>query len=69
MKRIVVEQGQVLDKVVRDHYGTATGTLEAVLDANPDLARMGPVFDVRRAVLMPDMPPSATGKRPIKLWD
>ncbi|MBC7953119.1 MAG: tail protein X [Rhodospirillaceae bacterium] len=69
MKTKDVEKGNVLDKVVRDHYGTADGTLEAVLAANPGLAAMGPVFTTRRTIKLPDVAPSALGARQTKLWD
>lgn len=69
MKTKDVEKGSVLDKVVRDHYGTSDGTLEAVLAANPGLASMGPVFTSRRTITLPDVAPSALGTRQTKLYD
>lgn len=64
-----VEKGSVLDKVVRDHYGTADGPLEAVLKANPGLAAMGPVFPDRRTIILPDVSPATLARRQTKLYD
>lgn len=69
MRTITVEVGSVLDKVVRDHYGTSDGPLEAVLAANPGLSAMGPVFDAPRTIILPDVAPSALGVRQTKLYD
>lgn len=64
-----VEKGSVLDKVVRDHYGTSDGTLEAVLKANPGLASMGPVFPDRRTITFPEITPATLARRQTKLYD
>lgn len=69
MKAKTVEKGQVLDKVVHDHYGTADGPLEAVLTANPGLAAMGPIFTARRTIMLPDVAPATLGTRQTKLYD
>lgn len=69
MKTMTVEKGQALDKVVRDHYGTPDGPLEAVLAANPGLAAMGPIFDRRRTIALPEVAPAALGARQTKLYD
>lgn len=68
-KTITVEKGAVLDKVVRDYYGTADRTMEAVMAANRWLAAMGPVFQDRKTLIMPDIAMSALARRQTKLWD
>ena len=67
--KITVEKGAVLDKVVRDHYGTSEGTMEKVLEANRFLAAMGPVFDTRHEIEMPEITRADLVKRQTKLWD
>lgn len=52
-------QGEVLDRIVRDHYGRAD-VIVAVLEANPGLADLGPVLPPRTRVVLPDLPDPAT---------
>lgn len=67
--KVTVEKGAILDKVVRDHYGTSEGTMEKVLKANRFLAAMGPVFDQRREIDLPEITRADLVKRQTKLWD
>lgn len=38
MQQIITSEGDMVDQLAYDHYGTNIGTAEAILDANPGLA-------------------------------
>ncbi len=61
-------QHDELDWVCWKHYGTQTGTVEAVLEANPGLAGYGPLLPANLVIVMPDFTPPATVQT-VKLWD
>ncbi|PWY44435.1 tail protein X [Pseudomonas sp. RW405] len=47
--------GDLLDVICQQHYGNLNGTVEAVLDANPDLAREAQPYRAGLLVLLPDL--------------
>lgn len=49
----VSEQGDMVDKVAWQHYGTERGTTEAILDANPGLADHGPILPAGVKIILP----------------
>lgn len=63
-------QGDTLDDLVWQHYGRSAGAVEAVLEANPGLADLGPILPTGTSVTLPDLEPAApeSGRR-LKLWD
>lgn len=65
MQTVTTIQGDTLDTVAFRHYGT-NDMIEAVIEANRDLAR-GPIFLAEgTTVKMPDVRPQKTITR---LWD
>jgi phage tail protein X len=42
-----IRRGDMLDSVCHKHYGPRPNAVEAVLDANPGLAKHGPVLSRR----------------------
>lgn len=58
--------GDVLDAICKAHYG-AEDRVEAVLDANPGLADLGPVLPRGVVVELPDLPAPETAPQ-IRLW-
>ena len=62
------QQGDSVDSLCWRHYGRTADVVEAVLEANPGLAALGPILPQGLAVLMPDMPQPAA-KPLIQLWD
>lgn len=65
---IRTQQSETVDALCWRHYGRTRAAVEAVLQANPGLARQGPVLPQGLLVLMPDLPapqPQAT----VQLWD
>ncbi len=47
-------QNDMLDAICHRHYGTPTGTVEAVLAANPGLASHGAILPAGLLVELPD---------------
>ena len=67
--KYTTRDGDVLDKVVRDFYGTTTGRIvENVLAENPGLSKRGPVLPAGVVINLPEIeePKKTTG---IRLWD
>ncbi len=64
------KSGDMLDWICWKKYGkpTASGTVEAVLDANPGLADKGPVYSAGMLITLPELPESSK-KEVIRLWD
>lgn len=59
--------GEVLDSICYRQYGTLIGTVEAVLAANPGLAREQQPYRSGVLILLPDLPAPVT--ETIRLWD
>lgn len=61
-------EGDVADKIARAAYGSERGgATEALLDANPGLADLGPILPIGTMVRLP-APPEARPVRPVRLW-
>lgn len=59
-------EGDMLDAICKAELGTEAH-VPAVLDANPGLAALGPVYPAGILITLPDLPTAAT--RPaIRLW-
>jgi len=63
----VTRNGDMVDYVAWKHYGSRTGAVEAVLDANPGLADAGVVLPAGRTVTLPDLP-AGTTQRVVRIW-
>lgn len=62
------QQGETVDALCWRHYGRTQGAVEAVLQANPGLARQGLILPQGILVTMPTLsapPPKTT----VTLWD
>lgn len=68
MKRVRAIQGDTVDLICHRHYGRTAGVTEAVLEANPRLADLGPILPLGTEVLLPDVAP-APKRNTVKLWD
>lgn len=67
--RYRTRDGDVLDAICQQFYGSAQGHTERVLEANPGLADLGPVLP---AGVMIELPPPYEPElvRPtVRLWD
>ena len=65
---MITQDGDVVDQLALAAYGRTDGTTEAVLDANPGLAALGPVLPRGVAVLLPDLVLPQTAAQ-LQLWD
>lgn len=61
-------RGDMLDWICHQHYGQRPKAVEAVLEANPGLARYGPILPAGLVIELPDLGPSEQKNR-IRLWD
>jgi phage tail protein X len=69
MATVIASQGDTLDALCWRHYGRTAGVVEAVLDANPGLADLGPVLPHGQSVELPDQAPPVTTQTVVQLWD
>ena len=66
--RYISKQRDMIDLICWKHYGYTQGAVEAVLEANRELAGQPPVLPAGLAIILPDLgPPPAP--QPIRLWD
>ncbi len=63
------KDGDVLDALCRTHYGARDGATEHVLNANPGLARRGPILSSGVLITFPDLPAASPVTPTIRLWD
>lgn len=61
-------QGDTLDALCWRHYGRTAGVVEAVLDANPGLASLGPILPHGTPVQLPDIT-TQQQRQTVQLWD
>lgn len=66
--RVRAQQGETLDLICWRHYGRTAGVTERVLEANRDLAALGPIIPSGRIVELPALPTAATAAT-VQLWD
>lgn len=60
--------GEMLDAICHKYYQGRTGATEAVLEANPGLAKFGPVLPVGTSIELPELEP-VTKQGTVSLWD
>ncbi|HEF4774304.1 tail protein X [Burkholderia multivorans] len=65
-KILRTSDGDILDTLCYAHYGTLKGTVEAVYEANPGLAREPQPFRSGVLIMMPDL--DTPRDEPIQLW-
>ncbi|MBP2227535.1 phage tail protein X [Azospirillum agricola] len=63
----VSKAGDTADGIAWKRYGARSGTVEALLDANPGLADQGAVLPAGLLVTLPD-PPAETARAVIRIW-
>lgn len=62
--------GERLDRIAKAELGTEKGgTVEAILDLNPGLARLGPLFPVGTRIKLPPRPVAGPPVKPVaRIW-
>lgn len=65
----VTRQGETVDLACRAYYGRTRDVTEAVLSANPGLAKLGPVLPMGTKILMPVVAQKSAAAELVKLWD
>lgn len=63
--------GDMLDDICQRHYGCAglNQSLAAVLEANPGLADIGPIYPAGVEIVLPDWVYEPEEKETFQLWD
>ncbi|WP_311968593.1 tail protein X [Pseudomonas baltica] len=69
MAAVYAQQGDTVDAICWRVYGRTASVTEAVLDANPGLADLGPILPHGTLVTLPDEPPQAEEQQVVNLWD
>ncbi len=63
----ITKDGDVLDLICWKYYGSTSGTVEKVLEANRHLANLDAVFAAGIKIILPDLTKTEEEKS-IKLW-
>jgi len=63
------QQNDTVDALCWRHYGRTAGVTEAVLEANPGLADLGPILPQGVMVNMPEAQSTAPVRQMVNLWD
>lgn len=61
------KDGDVLDLICWKYYGSTSGAVEKVLEANRHLANLGAVFSAGVKIILPDLA-SEEETESVKLW-
>ena len=68
MDTVRARAGDTLDALNWRERGLGPDDLPAVLQANPGLARLGPVLPIGTPVILPDTPPANRVRDVVQLW-
>ncbi len=68
MTTYTTKQGDMIDAICGRFYGYSSGAVESVLEANRDLAELGPELPAGIVIVLPDLTPPAAAQ-PVRLWD
>ena len=63
----VTKDGDVLDSICWKYYGSTTGVVEKVLEANRHLAELGAIFSAGVKIVLPDLTQEEETES-VKLW-
>ncbi len=61
------KDGDVLDAICWKYYGSTTGVVEKVLEANRHLAELGSIFAAGVKIILPDLTQEEETES-VKLW-
>ncbi len=63
----ITKDGDVLDAICWKYYGSTSGTVEKVLEANRHLAELGSIFAAGVKIILPDLTQEEETES-VKLW-
>ncbi len=63
----ITKDGDVLDSICFKYYGSTSGVVEKVLEANRHLAELGAVFAAGTKIVLPDLTQDEETES-VKLW-
>lgn len=66
--RYITKDGDMLDLICKQHYGSSDGFVEKVLDANYGLSDLGPVFTSGIIIELPEIDSLSPKENTIRLW-
>lgn len=66
--KYLTTQGDMLDAICHRYYSGRPGATEAVLQANPRLAKLGAILPAGLVIQLPDLGP-AENQSTVSLWD
>ena len=64
----ITSANDALDLICVRHYGSQAGTVEQVLDANPNIAAVAHRLPAGLEISLPDIA-SGDGQQTVRLWD
>lgn len=67
-RRMLTREGDTVDQLALEAYGRTGETTEALLDANPDLAGLGPLLPAGLTITAPELAAEPALKR-VRLWE
>ena len=67
-KTYTTKQGETVDLVCWRHYGRTREVTEAVFNANPGLAALGPVLPFATVIALPVIAARSTARKLVNLW-
>lgn len=68
MREVRAVQGDTVDRICFVHYGRTDGVTEAVYEANPGLADIGPILPTGTLVKLPSVAEKPT-QATVQLWN
>lgn len=63
----LTKQGDSVDLIAFERFGTSSATTESILDANPGLAAVGPVLPIGLTIRIP-IPVKADRVEGVNIW-
>jgi phage tail protein X len=67
MINYITKDGDVLDSICFKYYGSTSGIVEKVLEANRHLAELGSIFAAGVKIILPDLTQEEETES-VKLW-
>ncbi|MDN5622049.1 MAG: tail protein X [Acinetobacter sp.] len=68
-RTVTAVQNDTIDSICWRYYGRSSGVVEAVLEANPNLADVGVFLPIGTSLILPDIDSPQQTKQTIQLWD